>query len=146
MSLEKFNRNRWPRDFGLTDFMQRTSAFDDDYFNLNKSLPAMNIKEHKEDFEIELAAPGFNKKDFEITMDNDVLQVSAKKTQEKIEEEEDYTRKEFNYNAFSRIMQLPSSVDADKNVKATYKDGILKMNLFKKEGAEEKPKRLIEVG
>lgn len=146
MSLEKFNRNRWPWNYGLTDFIERSRGFDDDFFNLEKSLPAINVKEHKDDFEIELAAPGFNKKDFEITMDNDILEVSAQKTKEELDEEEDYTRKEFNYNAFKRAMQLPSTVDGSKKVKATYKDGILKMNLLKKEEVKEKPKRHIEVG
>ena len=146
MSLVKFNTNRWPWNYGLTDFFERNRGFDDDFFNFEKSLPAMNVKEHEADFEVELAAPGFNKKDFEITMDNDVLEVSAQKEQENVEEDEDYTRKEFNYNSFRRVMQIPSTVDSSKKVKATYKDGILKLNLLKKEEAKEKPKRLIEVG
>ena len=65
MSLVKFNSNRWPWNYGLTDFIERNSAFNDNFFNLEKSLPAMNVKEHDNDFEIELASPGFDKKDFE---------------------------------------------------------------------------------
>ncbi|MGI9551071.1 MAG: Hsp20/alpha crystallin family protein, partial [Aurantibacter sp.] len=127
-------------------YIESNSRFGEDFFNLEKSLPAMNVKEHKDDFEIELAAPGFNKKDFEITMDNDVLEVSAQKTEEEIEEKEHYTRKEFNFNSFKRAMQLPSSIDGNKKVKAIYKNGILKLNLLKKEEAKEKPRRLIEIG
>ncbi|WP_298995488.1 Hsp20/alpha crystallin family protein [Flagellimonas sp. S174] len=145
MSLVRFNRNRFPWNENLVDFFNRDTFINDDFFNLEKSLPAMNVKERQDDFEIELAAPGFDKKDFEITMKDDLLEVSAQKTKEETKEEEAYTRQEFNYNSFRRSMQLPSAVDQSKEVKATYKDGILKMHLFKMEEAKEKPKRIIEV-
>ena len=79
MSLVKFNDNRWPWNYGLTDFFERNTGFDDDFFNLEKSVPAMNVKEHEDDFEIELASPGFDKKDFEITLKDDILEVAAEK-------------------------------------------------------------------
>ncbi|PRX57227.1 Hsp20/alpha crystallin family protein [Flagellimonas meridianipacifica] len=145
MSLVRFNRNRFPWNENLVDFFNRDTFINDDFFNLEKSLPAMNVKERQDDFEIELAAPGFDKKDFEITMKDDLLEVSAQKTKEETKEEEAYTRQEFNYNSFRRSMQLPSAVDQSKEVKATYKDGILKMHLLKMEEAKEKPKRIIEV-
>ncbi|MEM7380209.1 MAG: Hsp20/alpha crystallin family protein, partial [Bacteroidota bacterium] len=68
-----------------------------------------------------------------------------KKSKESAEEEEGYTRKEFNYSAFQRNMQLPSTVDEEKEVKATYKNGILKLRLMKNDTASEKTKRVIEV-
>ncbi|MFS4467866.1 Hsp20/alpha crystallin family protein [Maribacter sp. 2210JD10-5] len=145
MSLIKFNKNRFPFNNSLSDFFDRDSFFDDDFFNLEKSMPAMNVKEHEDDFEIELASPGFNKKDFEITMKDDVLEVSAQKSEEEEEKDDDYTRKEFNYRSFRRSLQLPKTVDDSKDVKATYKNGILKLHLLKKEDALEKSKRKIEV-
>jgi len=145
MSLIKFNKNRFPFGNGLSELFDSDSFFDGDFFNLEKSLPAMNVKEHDTDFEIELASPGFNKKDFEITMKDDVLEVSAQKSMEEEENEEDYTRKEFNYRSFRRSLQLPKTVDDTKEVKATYKNGILKLHLLKKEQAKEKAKRKIEV-
>lgn len=145
MSIVKFNQNRWPWNYGLSDLMDRNGDFNDDFFNLEKSLPAMNVKEHENDFEIELASPGFEKKDFEITMKDDVLEVSAKKSQEAEEKEDEYTRKEFNYRSFRRALQLPKTVDNSKEVKATYKNGILKLHLLKKEVAKKKAKRKIEV-
>lgn len=105
----------------------------------------MNVKEHDNDFEIELASPGFNKKDFEITMKDDILEISAQKDEEEEVKEDAYTRKEFNYRSFRRALQLPKTVDNTKNVKATYKNGILKLQLLKKEKAKEKAKRKIEV-
>lgn len=145
MSLIKFNNNRFPFGNSLSDFFDRDSLLSDDFFNLEKSMPAMNVKEHENDFEIELASPGFNKKDFEITMKDDVLEVSAQKSKEEEDKEDDYTRKEFNYRSFKRSFQLPNTVDDTKNVKATYKNGILKLHLFKKEDAKEKSKRKIEI-
>jgi len=145
MSLIKFNGTRFPWNENLADFFNRDAFVNDDFFSLEKSLPAMNIKEHDDDFEIELAAPSFDKKDFEITMKDDILEVSAQKTKEETEKDEDYTRKEFSYNCFKRTMQLPNTVDQNQDVKATYKNGILKLNLVKAEEAKEKPRRVIEV-
>ena len=145
MSLIKSNKNRFPFNNILADFFDRESVFNDDFFNLEKSLPAMNVKENDTDFEIELASPGFNKKDFEITMNDDVLEISAQKSEEEDEKEDEYTRKEFNYRSFRRSLQLPKTVDDTKNVKATYKNGILTLQLMKREEAKEKSKRTIEV-
>jgi len=146
MTLIKFNRNKFPWNENMVDFFNRDVFINDEFFNLEKSVPAMNVKEHKDDFEIELSVPGFDKDDFEITLDNDVLEVTAKKSKEEVKEEEDFTRKEFNYNSFKRAVQIPATVDSNKKVKATYKNGILKLNLLKKEASIEKPKRHIEVG
>ncbi|MEZ4811626.1 MAG: Hsp20/alpha crystallin family protein [Allomuricauda sp.] len=145
MSLVKLTGKRFPWNESLIDFFNRDAFIDDDFFNLEKSLPSMNVKEHDGDFEVELAAPGFEKKDFEITMKDDVLEVSAHKSKEETEKDEDYTRREFNYNAFTRTMQLPKTVDSAKDVKATYKNGILKLSLLKREEAKVKPKKVIEV-
>lgn len=145
MSLIRFSGNQFPWNENLADFFNRDTFVNDDFFNLEKSLPAMNIKEHQDDFEIELAVPGFDKKDFQISMKDDLLEVSAQKSNEQVEEDESYTRKEFNYNRFKRTMQLPNTVDRTKDVKASYKNGILKLNLLKMDEAKEKPKRIIEV-
>lgn len=145
MSLVKLSGTRFPWNESLVDFFNRDTFIDDDFFNLEKSLPSMNVKEHDDDFEVEIAAPGFEKKDFEITVKDDVLEVSAHKSKEETEKDEDYTRREFNYNAFTRTMQLPKTVDQNKDVKAIYKNGILKLNLLKMEEAKEKPKKVIEV-
>jgi HSP20 family protein len=145
MSLVKFNSNRWPWNYGLTDFIERNTAFNDNFFNLEKSLPAMNVMEHDNDFEIELASPGFDKKDFEITLKDDILEVAAEKKTNHEDKEDDYTRKEFNYRSFRRALQLPKTVDDSKEVKATYENGILKLHLFKKAEAKKTNKRKIDV-
>ncbi len=145
MSLIKFNRPRFPWNESLQDFFNQDTFINDDFFNLEKTMPSMNIKEHDDDFEIELAAPGFEKKDFKITMKDDVLEVSAERKEEESEKKEEYTRREFSYNSFKRTMQLPNSVDQEKDAKATYKNGILRLKLLKREEAKEKQKKMIEV-
>lgn len=131
----------------FNDLVRIDNVFSDDFFENDSLMPAINVKEHDEDFEIELAAPGFNKKDFEVTIEDDVLHLSAEKQLEEEEKEDEYSRKEFSYKSFKRSMMLPSSVDLDQDVKAGYKNGILKVKLLKKEEAIEQvpPKKIIEV-
>lgn len=144
--MTPWNKRLFPSNL---DNFQNLLGFDDffngDSFEEDSLMPAMNIKEHSDDFEIEFAAPGFSKKDFEVTVEDNVLHVCGEKSQESEEKEDDYTRKEFSYNSFKRSLKLPNTVDVDKDVKATYKGGILKLNLLKKEEEKELPKKVIEV-
>lgn len=131
----------------LNDIVRFDDIFKDDFFEDDSLMPAVNVKEHKDDFEIELAAPGFNKKDFEVTIEDDVLHVSGQKELEKEENEDEYSRQEFSYKSFKRSMMLPPSVDLNQDVKATYKNGILKVKLLKREEAilEEPAKKVIKI-
>ena len=152
MSLVKF-RNRRP--FGnlvTSDFFDMEDFFDnrfwnegllnDRFWNGRKGEPALNIKETDDDFEIELAAPGFAKKDFEITIEEGLLNVKAEKSTSEEEKEENYTRREFSYNSFERSLQLPENVK-EEELKAKYNDGILSFKLVKKEPVKKlKPKKV----
>ena len=131
----------------LQNLLRFDDIFKDDFFEDDSLMPAMNVKEHKNDFEIEFAAPGFNKKDFEVSIEDDVLHVYGEKEEKEIDEEEDFSRKEFSYKSFKRSATLPTSVDLNQDLKATYKNGILKVRLLKKEEAiiKEPPKKVIEV-
>ena len=149
MSLIKFNNRRrlfptWDND-RLKSFLSADDFFNTDFFEDDSMLPAMNVKEHDKDFEIEFAAPGFTKDDFQITLQDHTLMVSGEKKFEKEEKEEDFTRKEFSYNSFKRSLRLPESVNTEQDIKATYKNGILKLNLLKNEEELAAPKRVIEV-
>ena len=93
-------------------------------------------------FQIEVAAPGFNKDDFKVSLDNDVLTIYTEKSQEKEEKDKRYRRREFNYQSFSRSFIVPDYIDKDK-IEAEYKDGILYLNLPKiKERIEKKGKEI----
>ena len=148
MSLIKFNnRDRlfpWNND-SLKSFLSSDNFFENDFIEEDGLMPAMNVIEHDQDFEIEFAAPGFDKKDFEVIIDGDMLNVSCEKKTKTEVKEESYTRKEFSYNSFKRSLKLPNNVNTDKKVKATYNDGILKLNLLKKEEAKIAPKKMVEI-
>lgn len=109
-------------------------------------MPAVNIAENKDDFKIEVAAPGLEKKDFNINLDRNVLTISSEKQHETKDEDEDtkYMRREFSYTSFSRSFTLPDSAQEDK-IKANHKDGILTITIPKKEEAKVKPARKIEI-
>jgi len=128
------------------NFFKFDDIFNGDFMEEDSLMPSMNVKEHKNDFEIELAAPGFNKKDFEVTIDGNILNVEGKKSDETKEEEENYTCKEFSYKSFKRSSTLPESIDFNQDVKATYKDGILKINLEKKPEAKKiSTKKVVKI-
>lgn len=98
---------------------------------LDDFMPAVNIKESEKQFTIELAAPGFEKNDFKIHVEGDMLSVRAEKKQEKDEKEERYTRREYSYNAFSRSFTLPQNANGE-HVEARYEKGILELTIAKK--------------
>jgi HSP20 family protein len=108
------------------------------------SLPAVNILEGKEDYRIEVAAPGLKKSDFHLDIENNLLKISAESHQDNTNKEEKYTRREFSYNTFQRAFTLPQLVETDK-ITAKYEDGILKIHIPKKEEAKEKPARTIKI-
>ena len=129
----------------ITDFFDK-SSFDSDWMKMMAvpPVPAVNIVENTEGFVIELAAPGLSKKDFNIAIENGVLTISAEKQEEKKEEDKNYTRKEYSFEKFSRSFTLPENVSEDK-VKAHYADGILRLELAKKELAKMPARKAIAV-
>ncbi|WP_395044792.1 Hsp20/alpha crystallin family protein [Flavobacterium sp.] len=143
MTLLKSNGNLIP--FGMDNFFTN-DLFDNQWLEkkLKHTLPAVNIKENKNEFNIEFASPGFTKKDFKIDLNENVLTISAEKEIEKNEENDNFTRKEFSYNSFSRSFTLPQTVNAEK-IDAKYNDGILKLSIPKKEEAKLLPKKEIKV-
>ena len=130
----------------FNNLMGFNDAFEKDFFE-NDLVPAMNVKELDNHFEVEFAVPGFKKDDFEVSIMDDILFVSAKKELAETKEEDNYSRKEFSYKSFKRSCALPESIDLDQEIKASYKDGILLITLLKNEtGMEEPPvKKIIDI-
>ncbi len=115
--------------------------FENEFPNLHggdlfKTPALVNIKDHKDGYKIEVAAPGFKKEDFSVRVEGNVLTLSAETKQETETNEEKYTRKEFNFSSFTRSFTLPRTVEAAK-VSATYENGILLVTLPKKEEAKQ---------
>jgi len=125
----------------LSDFFDNDRFFDSDL--TKRSVPSVNILEKDKAFEIELAAPGLEKEDFKVTVDNGVLTISADKEEKKEEKENNYTRKEFSYTSFSRSFALPENV-SDEDIKGNYQDGVLKLSIKKKTPAKV-AKKAIEI-
>ncbi len=90
-------------------------------------LPAANILEKEKSYEIMLAFPGVTKKDLEISLENNILTVSYEKKEEK---EETYIRQEFQPDSFNRSFIIPKETETEK-IKATYENGILKIEIPK---------------
>lgn len=109
------------------------------------TLPAVNVKETDEDFQLEVAAPGMAKDDFTVEVKDGILTISAQRETKNGETKENYTRREFGYTSFRRRFTLPETAD-DANITARYTDGILFLTLPKKEEAKPQPVRLIEIG
>ena len=120
--------------------------FAPDHFFNGTGMPAVNIKENAGEFLIEMAAPGFRKEDLHVNLEDGVLTISSERKEEKKEEKDRYTRREFRYNSFSRSFTLPQSADETK-VKATFKDGVLQLSVPKqKELAKAKAVKEIAIG
>lgn len=108
------------------------------------TLPAVNISENKEEFTIEVAAPGLDKKDFSVDLSNNMLTISSQKEFSNEEKNEKVLRREYSYTSFKRSFSLPESAESNK-IKASYKDGILIVTVPKREEAKEKPARQISI-
>ena len=151
-SLIRRNRNFFPSFSRIWD--------DDDFFNrgmLNwdtsnfstsdTTLPAVNIKETENSYEVEMAAPGMRKEDFKIELDNNILTISSEKSEESREGNgnERYSRREFSYQSFQRSFTLPKEVVDEDKIEAHYKEGVLQLSIPKKEKAKQKPPRKIQI-
>lgn len=113
-------------DFWNTENLIGRSVFDGD----KGDLPAVNIKESEKNFDIEVAAPGYNKQDFKVDIDNGLLTISAENKNETEESKENFTRKEFSYSSFTRSFTLPENVKQE-DIKAKYDNGLLRLTLQK---------------
>lgn len=111
----------------------------------SKWMPAVNITERNDEYKIDLAVPGMEKKDFRVEVDNGILTVSGERKEESTAEGDVYTRREFHYGSFMRSFNLPGGADGEK-VSASYKDGILSITVGKREEAKRKPKKKIDIG
>ncbi|MBS2210463.1 Hsp20/alpha crystallin family protein [Carboxylicivirga mesophila] len=145
MRLVKFN-NRYPQSGNLLNHF-----FGDELLSAADTLkggqcfdtPKVNIQENDDAFAIEVAAPGYEKKDFNVTVDNNVLTIEVVKEEEA--ENKKYSHYEFTYGSFKRSFSLPKDKVNDAKISATYNNGILNVLLPKKEEAKAQPKRLIDI-
>ncbi len=95
------------------------------------SVPAVNITEHKSEYNVSLAVPGMKKSDFKIDIEDNMLTITSEKEENKEEKDKKFTRKEYSYSSFSRSFSLPENIRIN-DIEAKYEDGVLSITLPKK--------------
>lgn len=120
-----------------------TGFFTPDYNWRNNGTPAVNVEETEKDYRIEVAAPGLEKNDIKVSVNEGVLSVAYEKKTEKEEKKDSYLRREFGYTSFNRSFALPEETDVDKII-AQHKNGVLHITVPKAE-AKVVPSREIKI-
>jgi HSP20 family protein len=109
----------------------------------SSALPGVNVEETDKEYRIELAAPGLEKKDLKISVNDGVLTISSEKKNENEEESDHYIRREFSYLSFSRSFTLPEGTNSE-NISASHKNGVLNISI-PKEVVKEMPAKEIKI-
>jgi len=137
MTLVKFNPEKKNNTLmpGFSDVFD--SIFNDTFFSdrMITRVPAVNISETQDHFHIELAAPGLKKEDFKLNLDRNALSISVEQAADHNGPERNYNKREYSYTSFVRSFTLPESADQNQ-ISASYADGILKVDIAKKEEAK----------
>jgi len=141
MTLVRRNQNWLPNvfnDFFDNSWMAKTNA----------TAPAINVLEHKDTFEVAVAAPGMAKEDFNVRVDedNNLVIGMEKQTEDQFEDPESrYLRREFGYSKFMQTIVLPDNVDETK-ISAKMENGVLQILIPKMTEEEiKKAQRQIEI-
>ncbi len=149
MTLAKLSNNWFPSFPSLVDRFFDGDLMDwnsSNYSGTDSTLPAVNVKENENEFLIDVAAPGLTKEDFTVNYDNGRLTISSEKKNEKEEKEgEKVTRREFRYQSFQRSFTVAGNVVDAEKIEAHYENGILHINLPKREEVKPKPTKQIEI-
>lgn len=151
-------RNNGNGDFPATSFTGMVDRifqdnlsrfFDDGLWGTGKTARSLNVpvnlKETATAYELEVVAPGLKKEDFNVNLSGDVLTVSFEQKQESTQKnkEEGWIHNEYQRRSFSRSFRLDDTADINQ-ISAKYADGILHLQIPKKEEAK-KPAKAIEV-
>ncbi|WP_439481589.1 Hsp20/alpha crystallin family protein [Cyclobacterium plantarum] len=147
LTLGKRNGSFWPK--AISDLLGSDNwpEFDNRFYDWDQKfeIPSVNIKETEKEFQIEVAAPGFEKKDFKIESSEGVLTIQAEKEIKKEEDKEEIKRQEFSYASIKRSFSLPENAESDK-IEAKYENGILMLEIPKLKQVVTPAKKEIKVG
>lgn len=143
----KRNGNFWPKVFSDLIGSENLPEFDSRFYDWDQKfeIPSVNIKETEKEFQVEVAAPGFEKKDFKIEFSDGVLTIQAEKEEKKEEEKEEIKRREFSYASIKRSFSLPENAENEK-IAAKYENGILLLQIPKRKEVVAPAKKEIKVG
>lgn len=136
MTLVKFNRKPFEKSFNnlFEDIFNDFPVLYKNDINESawKGFAPVNIKESEKSYGLEVVAPGFEKTDFKVDLDQNILTISAERKNETAVENEKQVRKEYSYRSFKRSFTLDEHIDSS-NIEANYVNGVLTLNLPKKE-------------
>jgi len=129
MSITRYNDTKGKPTWSslMDDFINES------FFNLPQNqqfFPSTNIVDEQEKFELKIALPGFTRDDVEIKLEGNILTISSEIESDETKEEKNYTRKEYNYQSFTRSFTLPNGVDAE-SIEANFEHGELIVSLPK---------------
>ena len=145
MTHVKFNNRNYDRSFNsLFDefFNNLPAVVNEGYNSLTKQgYVPVNIKEVGEAYSVEVVAPGFEKSDFKVNLDNNLLTISAEKKEEVKNENEKLIKREYSYRSFKRSFTIDEKIDAT-SIEASYVNGVLRLNLPKKKEVKESAKEI----
>jgi len=152
MSLIKWNSNQFFPEISNPRFSNWVNNFfEDDWFTKGSQLPAVNVKDNENDYQIEVAAPGLSKEDFKLSLDHNVLTIASEKKTENVEgsqgkdqEKSKYTRREFSYQSFRRSFTLPKDVKQNE-ISASYENGVLNIVVPKQDTTKETGSKTINI-
>ena len=138
----RYNANRVLVDELFSNFFK--NDYHEDYAKSCGSKPATNVFETENEFKIEVLLPGFTKEDLQLNIHNNLLTIKVEKEKEEKPEEFKYAHREFGAVDFEKQYRLPKSVDVEK-IAAKFENGVLNIELPKKEEALEKAPQEIKI-
>jgi HSP20 family protein len=133
-----FTTAAWP--FGRSRLMEPFRAFERAF---GTTMPAVEIVETDNAYELKAEVPGLDEKDVEVTLSDDVLTIKGEKKEERDEEKAGVRYSERRFGSFERSFRLPETVEQDK-IAASFKNGVLTVTLPKAPEAA-KPTKKIEI-
>ena len=146
MAYVKFNRKPFEGTFSnlVDDLFTELPVLISSGFNntIRKDSIPVNVKETEKEFLLEVIAPGFEKTDFKVNIEQDLLTISAETKEETLAENEKQIRKEYSYRSFKRSFTLDDKIDAT-NIQASYVNGVLVLNLPKKEAVKQSATEIV---
>lgn len=146
MAYVKFSRKPFEGTFSnlVDDLFTELPVLLSSGFNntVRKDSIPVNVKETEKSFQLEVIAPGFDKTDFKVNIEQDILTVSAEKTNEANEESDKQIRKEYNFRSFKRSFTLDERIDAT-SIEASYVNGVLRLILPKKEAVKQSATEIV---
>lgn len=133
---------------GFNDFPSLFDEFFNDWNQGSMVKPtsvSVNVRESDEAYTLEVVAPGFEKEEFNLSLENNMLTISHEKKSESNESEHNYTRREYHFQSFKRSFRLPENGIDLEQISAAYKAGVLHIVLPKKKKEEVKTSKFIEI-